>query len=237
MQIALFTQDKSVQALVTKVAGISGHACTTLASAKTTQDYLQKEACDALIIDGTSSGGITVLLSWVRSHLPSSFPVIALLPAEFEIISGAVNQGITDYLVKPVRQSELALRLRVALQRVYPERFTSAPLVFGNYVFDEASHALTFRGNPVELTHKEFALALLFFRHLNRPLSRAFIVERIWSRELEVSSRTIDTHVSRVRNKLRLKPDNGFKLAPVYSFGYRLEEVGGQAASSNQAPS
>ena len=237
MQIALFTQDKAVQALVTKVAGISGHACTTLASAKMTQDYLQKEACDALIIDGTSSSDITMLLSWVRSHLPSSFPVIALLPAEFEIIAGVVKQEITDYLVKPVRQSELALRLRVVLQRAYPERSTSAPLVFGEYVFDEASHALTIKGKPMELTHKEFALALLFFRHLNRPLSRAFIVERIWSRELEVSSRTIDTHVSRVRNKLELKPENGFKLAPVYSFGYRLEEIGAQTGGSNQPPS
>jgi DNA-binding response OmpR family regulator len=226
MQITLFTQDNAAHALVAKVAGMAGHACVSFAQPETVQDYLQKGACDGLIIDTASPGDITPLLSWVRSHLPPSFPVIALLPAEFEIITEAVHQGITDYLVKPVRQSELILRLRVALQRAYPERFTSAPLIFGDYAFDEAGHALTFKGKPVDLTRKEFALALLFFRHLDRPLSRAFIVERIWSRELEVSSRTIDTHVSRVRNKLGLKPENGFKLAPVYSFGYRLEQIG-----------
>jgi DNA-binding response OmpR family regulator len=237
MQIALFTQDKAVQALVAKVTGMAAHACLSFVQPKAVQDYLQNEACDALIMDSTSSRDNAMLLSWVRSHLAPSFPVIALLPVEFEVAAEAVNQGVTDYLVKPIRQAELALRLRVMLQRAYPERFTSAPLVFGDYTFDEAGHALLFQDKPVDLTHKEFALALLFFRHLNRPLSRAFIVERIWSRELEVSSRTIDTHVSRVRNKLGLKPENGFKLAPVYSFGYRLEEVGAQTSISNEARS
>lgn len=229
MQIALFTQDKASQALIAKVAGMAGHTCAALAHIKAAQDYMQKEACDALIIDSACSRDLTTLLAWVRSHLPPSFPVIALLPAAFDLVIEALNQGITDYLVKPVRQGELALRLRVMLQRAYPDRLALAPLVFGDYVFDEASHVLTCKGSPVELTHKEFALALLLFRHLNRPLSRAFIVERIWSRELEVSSRTIDTHVSRVRNKLGLKPENGFKLAPVYSFGYRLEQTGAPA--------
>jgi DNA-binding response OmpR family regulator len=87
-------------------------------------------------------------------------------------------------------------------------------------------------GKPIELTQKEFDLALLFFRHLGRPLSRAFIHESVWSREVELISRTMDTHVSRVRNKLQLRPENGYRLAPVYSYGYRLEQVGAAAAES-----
>ncbi len=82
-------------------------------------------------------------------------------------------------------------------------------------------------GKTVDLTQKEFDLALLFFRHLGRPLSRAFIHETVWSRDAELVSRTMDTHVSRVRNKLALRPENGYRLAPVYSYGYRLEQLGG----------
>jgi DNA-binding response OmpR family regulator len=80
-------------------------------------------------------------------------------------------------------------------------------------------------GRSVTLTQKEFELALLFFRHLGRPLSRAYIHETVWSRDAELSSRTLDTHVSRVRNKLDLRPAAGFRLVPVYSFGYRLEQI------------
>jgi DNA-binding response OmpR family regulator len=80
-------------------------------------------------------------------------------------------------------------------------------------------------GKQIEVTQKEFDLALLLFQNLGRPLSRAYILEAIWSRERDVPSRTMDTHVSRVRNKLQLKPENGFRLTPVYSYGYRLEQL------------
>ena len=76
------------------------------------------------------------------------------------------------------------------------------------------------------MTQKEFSLALLFFRNIGRPLSRAYIHESVWVRENDVPSRTMDTHVSRVRNKLHLRPENGFRLVPVYSYGYRLEKLG-----------
>jgi DNA-binding response OmpR family regulator len=77
------------------------------------------------------------------------------------------------------------------------------------------------------MTQKEFRLALLFFRHLDRPLSRAFILESVWPDQAELSSRSIDTHVSRVRSKLNLQPARGFRLVPVYSYGYRLEQING----------
>lgn len=225
MQLSLYTQDQAIQKLVDKVAAGVGHACVSFSSAKALLEQLQKESCHALIIDSDVASEANTILSWACKHLSPDFPILALMPVHPDGIGILLDQRIADFLVKPLRQNELALRLRVVLQRAYPESFLSTPRVFGDYVFDEASHTLTWKNTPLDLTHKEFALALLFFRHLNRPLSRAFIVERIWSRDMEISSRTIDTHVSRVRSKLGLKPENGYKLVPVYSFGYRLETL------------
>jgi DNA-binding response OmpR family regulator len=87
------------------------------------------------------------------------------------------------------------------------------------------SGRLMLDGQSIEVTHKEFALALLLFRHLGRPLSRAYIMEAVWSDDAGLSSRTLDTHISRVRSKLRLRPEQGFRLAPVYSYGYQLEQL------------
>ena len=98
-------------------------------------------------------------------------------------------------------------------------------MAFGHHEFLMGRSQVEVEGRLVTLTQKEFELALLFFRHLGRPLSRAYIHETVWSRDAELSSRTLDTHVSRVRNKLGLKPEAGYRLAPVYSFGYRLEQI------------
>ncbi|HMO42855.1 MAG TPA: helix-turn-helix domain-containing protein [Phenylobacterium sp.] len=76
------------------------------------------------------------------------------------------------------------------------------------------------------MTAKEFALALTLFRNANRPLSRAYLMETVWGRRPDLATRTLDAHVSRLRSKLNLHPEQGYRLAPVYSFGYRLEVYG-----------
>ena len=77
----------------------------------------------------------------------------------------------------------------------------------------------------IDMTQKEFHLALLLFRNIGRPLSRGHIREEVWGHDSDVPSRTMDTHVSRVRTKLGLRPEDGYLLAPVYSYGYRLEHL------------
>jgi DNA-binding response OmpR family regulator len=129
-------------------------------------------------------------------------------------------------VVKPVRRAELVARVQAQLRRAFPSQNGAEQLQFGQYVFETRPGRLLMDGQVLDVTHKEFYLALLFFRNIGRPLSRAYIHESVWIRETEVPSRTMDTHVSRVRNKLQLKPENGFRLVPVYSYGYRLEKLG-----------
>jgi DNA-binding response OmpR family regulator len=112
------------------------------------------------------------------------------------------------------------------LHRAYPEQFPAEKLQFGRYLFEIHTARIFLSSQLIELTRKEFALALLLFRNLDKPLSRITMIDAIWSNELDVPSRTLDTHISRIRTKLRLRPENGFRLATVYSYGYRLEQIG-----------
>ena len=80
-------------------------------------------------------------------------------------------------------------------------------------------------GELLPLTAKEFGLALLLFRNVHRALSRGHILEAIWGRNPDLPTRTLDMHISRIRTKLELRPENGYRLAPVYSYGYRLEQL------------
>jgi len=84
-------------------------------------------------------------------------------------------------------------------------------------------------GEPVVLKQKEFELALFLFRNMGRLLSRQYLLDSLWTATnptgTDLMSRSLDTHISRVRNLLRLRPENGYKLSSVYGQGYRLETL------------
>jgi DNA-binding response OmpR family regulator len=75
------------------------------------------------------------------------------------------------------------------------------------------------------MTLKEFDLTVFLFRHIGQLLSRGHILESIWGRNPDLNTRTVDTHISRIRNKLGLTPESGLRLSSVYFYGYRLERI------------
>jgi len=90
---------------------------------------------------------------------------------------------------------------------------------------DCTNRAITRDGRQLDLTSKDFDLALLFLANLGRLLSRSYISQTVWGTSCPVTSRTIDTHISRIRGKLGLVYESGWELKAVYRHGYRLEQV------------
>ncbi|WP_211453341.1 response regulator transcription factor [Collimonas antrihumi] len=229
MRIAVLDDDPSQTDLVCQVLTSSGHVCHPFQSGKEILNQLRRESYDMLVLDWQvpDLSGPEVL-RWVREKLPKTIPVLFITSrsGEDDIVEG-LAAGADDYMIKPIRRSELVARVQALLRRAYPIQNSSEQIVFNDYLFETRSGRLTLAGKPIEITQKEFDLALLFFRNLGRPLSRAYILEAVWSRDVDIPSRTMDTHVSRVRSKLQLRPENGYRLAPVYSYGYRLEQLTG----------
>jgi DNA-binding response OmpR family regulator len=230
MQIACLHDNAGQSDLVCQVLKAAGHACQVFNSAKEFLYQLQRESYLLLMIDCQMQevSGCDIVQT-IREKLPADLPVLWMTNASGNesTIAGLVT-ATDDYLVKPIRRGELRFRVELLLQRAYPERRHQKSIEFGSYLFSVHDSRIVHTGKRVEVTQKEFELALLFFRHLGRPLSRAYILNAIWTHDPEFSSRTIDTHVSRVRTKLQLQPENGFQLVPVYSYGYRLEQFAGK---------
>jgi DNA-binding response OmpR family regulator len=229
MRIAILQADASVDGSVREALEAAGHACEFLTDDKPLPTQLDRGSCGMLVIALPLPRPETSLPALLSSLQPDAAPRIpTLLIAERgdeATIAEALDAGIDDYLIRPLRRGELAMRTRILLRRAYPELQAQDQFVFEDYLFDLQQHRLTLAGQPIALTRKEFELALLLFRHLGRPLSRATMLETVWGGGADLPSRTVDTHVSRVRTKLGLEPRNGYRLAPVYSYGYRLERL------------
>ncbi|MCV9992573.1 winged helix-turn-helix domain-containing protein, partial [Burkholderia pseudomallei] len=117
----------------------------------------------------------------------------------------------------------LLARIDSLLRRAYSLNAETAVREFGPYRFDANLKQAYVGDQPVNLTMKEFELALLLFQNLDRPLSRAHIVDLIWKQAADIPSRTLDTHMSMLRAKLGLRPGSGYRLTPIYGYGYRPE--------------
>lgn len=229
MRIAVLDNDHNQTDLICQVLATAGHGCQSFTSSRELMSQARRDSFDMLILHWQlADGGGADVVRWVRDRLSPTFPVLFITGRsnEDDIVAGLAS-GADDYMIKPIRRGELVARVQALLRRAYPTQNAVEQIQFGAYVFQSRTGRVTMKGKPIDVTQKEFDLALLFFRNLGRPLSRAYILEAVWARDVQIPSRTMDTHVSRVRSKLQLRPEHGFRLAPVYSYGYRLEQMGG----------
>ncbi|HYD94210.1 MAG TPA: response regulator transcription factor [Noviherbaspirillum sp.] len=224
MRIAILDNDKDQAAAIRGALAAAGYRCELARNREALLHQLQHGEADLVVLDCASTDG--QLAQLVEACTAAAAPVllVAARAEEDDIVAGMIA-GASDCVVKPVRRGELATRVRALQRRFLPAPPADAGLHVGPYRFDIGTARVSKSGKTMDLTRKEFELALLFFRHLGRPLSRAYIRESVWPNESEFPSRTMDTHVSRVRSKLGLRAENGFRLTPVYSFGYQLEQL------------
>ena len=139
-----------------------------------------------------------------------------------EDVVEALHRGADDYMSKPVARSEMLARL-AALGRRARGDIAKSVIDAPPYRLNLSANTLTRDGEPITLTPKEFELACFLFLNVGRLLSRGYILEQVWGTRPDLNTRTVDTHVSKLRGKLALTPDFGWRLRSVYQHGYRLE--------------
>ena len=121
------------------------------------------------------------------------------------------------------RGADLA-RVHALLRRAYP-REDKKQLSFPPFEIDIQRGEIKRDGATIDLTPKEFELTVTLFRNIGRLMSRGHLQETVWGRSGDLATRTVDTHVSQVRKKLDLRPESGYRVVPIYNYGYRLEKI------------
>lgn len=224
MRIAVLDDDRLQLEMVERVAQNMGHTCSLFETGQAFMHALRRETYDILVIDWElpDTSGLQVI-RWAREQLPPSLPILFIThrSEESDIVEG-LQCGADDFMVKPLRVAELKARIHALLRRAYP-LCTDDVQNFGPYTFTRSTLTVAFAGHEVLLTYREFALAMLLFQNVGRLMSRDHLREAIWGHNAQVLSRTLDTHVSRLRQVLQLRPGQPFSVAAVYGLGYRLD--------------
>jgi DNA-binding response OmpR family regulator len=227
MRIAVLDDDPFLLELIKGTLERHDHVCHTYSEGASLLKDVRYETFDLLIVDWhlPDMDGTDVVQA-VRQMGGYQPPILLITRRndERDVIE-ALNRGADDFMSKPLRMGELVARMTALLRRAFPEAMGTR-LAFGPYVFDAVKRALSVRGQPVELKNREYELALFMFRNAGRLLSRAHLREVVWGDVTEAPSRSLDTHISRLRSKLDLTESNGYTISAVYGMGYRLDRTG-----------
>lgn len=225
MRIAILEDDPDQLALLERWLAQDGHDVHGYLTGREAMMRASRESFDLFVLDWqVPDVPGTEVLHWVRNNISRTVPIlfVTVRDSEQDIVF-ALESGADDYMIKPARQNELLARVHALLRRAYP-REDEKLLSFPPFEIDIQRSEIRRAGARIELTPKEYDLAVVLFRNIGRLMSRGHLQESVWGRAGELATRTVDTHVSQVRKKLDLHAETGYRVVPVYNYGYRLEK-------------
>lgn len=162
-----------------------------------------------------------------RLRSKSLVPVIMVTARgeDFEKIMG-LDIGADDYIIKPFSAGEVMARVRAILRRMQPREEVAAHNIYkySNLMIDLDKYAVTVGGEEVPLTKKEVELLWTLAKNSSKVFSRDNLLDSLWGYDYYGDSRTVDSHIKRMRAKLDKFEHSGWEIKTIWGVGYRFEE-------------
>lgn len=215
LKILIVEDEPPIANLIRASLSDEGYSCTCAFDGKQGADLIEKENFDLILLD--------IMLPEINGYelleciKPTGMPVIFLTAkgAVSDKIKG-LKLGADDYIVKPFQIGELLARVEAVLRR-YGK--ADKRLAFADVLIELDARQVLQNGQLVELTIKEFDLLVELIYNKNVALYRDRLYEKVWGEEFIGETRTLDSHIQRLRKKLRWED----RIKTVFRIGYRLE--------------
>lgn len=192
--------------------------------------HVQRRMPDVIVLDVMMPGrdGYRVCQELRDEESTRHIPIIMLTAkGQTQDRIAGFEKGADDYLAKPFSPKELVLRVQALLRRSTMTAEGATELKEGPFIFDLAGVKLTVNGRPLDLTLLEFKLLHLLASHKGEVIEREMILKEVWGYTEHVRTRTLDTHVKRLREKLGSESE---WLQTARGYGYAFREPAGVAA-------
>ncbi len=196
----------------------------TAAEGASALSFIRTQKPDLIVLDVRMPGlsGLEICRFLKADKNTREIPIIILSARSDEIdrVLG-LEFGADDYVTKPFNSRELILRIHNVLKRVYKREEANEGFTQGDLTVDLLKHEVTVKGEPIPLTLTEFKLLSSLLETVGQVKTREYLLEHVWDHGDGVFSRTIDTHIQRLRTKLK---EAGHHIETVRGVGYRFQE-------------
>ena len=185
-------------------------------------DAVRRDSPDLVLLDLLLPGidGLELTRMLKRDPTTSRLPIVMLTArGEEEDRIVGLELGADDYISKPFSPREVVLRVKAVLRRFQQEESAAELIELGGIELDISAHQLRVRGREVPLTATEFRLLRLLLERCGRVQTRAQLLSDVWGYAEDIDSRTVDTHIRRLRRKLGPEAE---RIETVIGVGYRL---------------
>ncbi|TBM16047.1 two-component system response regulator PmrA [Hafnia alvei] len=217
MKILIVEDDELIQQGLAKALANESYACDCAATAAQAKSLVQVGQYSLIILDLglPDQDGASLLRQWRRSGV--YVPVLILTARDaIEDRVGGLDAGADDYLVKPFALVELQARVRALIRRF--QGHSDNLLQVENIILNLSTQQVTFEGQQIELTPKEFALLSRLMMRAGQTVNREILQQDLYSWLDDLSSNTLEVHIHNLRRKLGKE-----RIKTVRSVGYRLE--------------
>jgi DNA-binding response OmpR family regulator len=216
LNILIVEDDEAISNLIKINLNMAGYGSKQIFDGLEAYNLLKEEAFDLILMDIMLPGmdGFELMEKIRELNIPVIF--LTAKNGLADKVTG-LKSGAEDYIVKPFETVELLARIEVVLRRYSKNNDC---IEFKNLKIYEDERIVRKADEIIELTLKEFELILMLVKNKNIALSREYLLEKVWGYEYMGETRTIDTHIQKLRKKLEITE----YIKTVYKIGYRLEE-------------
>ncbi len=226
-KVMIADDEESIRALVERIVDDMGFDCCCACDGAEALEMWEAENPDLLILD--------VMMPRLNGYQVcerlrgqgASLPII-FLSAKGDIVDKGVgfNAGGDDYVVKPFNPDELSYRIAAHLRKSIRDAGPRPDDAFsiGPFKFDLRKHKVLVRGEPVDLTPKEFQILVLLASHPDEVFTREQLVEAVWGSEYVEGTTSIAVFIRKIREKVEEDPSKPRFVQTVWRVGYRFAE-------------
>lgn len=202
MKVLVVEDDRKISAFVAEGLRREGYEVETAADGSSAGAMARDSACDAAIVDLMLPGqdGLTLIRQWRSTGAAMPIIVLSAKRTSADKVT-CLRAGADDYLSKPFDLAELVARLDAVLRRS-GDAAREGRLENSGVVMDLVGRTVKRNGQRIDLPPREFALLELLMRHAGKPLTKSYLLERLWGFTIEPQTNIVDVLVCRLRNRI-----------------------------------